>query len=419
MDQIRVLIADDDPDILDVLTRVIEDDVAMTLVGAATRAEEAIQLATEHQPDVALIDVRMPGGGGPTATRSIRRRSPSTKVIAFSTFEAPETVTSMLESGACGYVSKGDSALDIVRAIRSCREGKTPLSRRIRDSVAETFAHELTARSSATPRANRRARILRFIDGEGLDVVFQPIVDLRTGRVVAVEALSRFSTRPRRTPDRWFHEARELGLGVALEVAAAREALAVLPSLPLDVCLTLNFSPQTLSSPEFAVLVAGQPLDRLIVEVTEQAEISGADRLAENLAAWRWAGLQVAVDDAGAGFSTLGRIVQLRPEFIKLDIALTREIDTDVAGQMLVEKLQAFATGVGVTLVAEGIETDAQLRTLRALGVSLGQGYHLGRPGPLPPVGSDGELSWGGRHAFGDRVAGSSAGGAIASAHRA
>jgi EAL domain-containing protein (putative c-di-GMP-specific phosphodiesterase class I) len=110
--------------------------------------------------------------------------------------------------------------------------------------------------------------------------------------------------------------------------------------------------------------------------------------------------------------------VQLRPEFIKLDITMTRRIETDAARQLLVEKLQGFAAEVGATLIAEGIETDGQIDKLLSLGVGAGQGFRLGRPGPLPPAGEDGELVWKGRHAFEDRGQSSSVGDAITSAPR-
>jgi EAL domain-containing protein (putative c-di-GMP-specific phosphodiesterase class I) len=399
MNDIRVLIADDDPEVLDLLARVIDDDPAMEVVASARGADEAIELASEHRPDVAVLDVRMPGGGGPRAARAILRRSPSTDVVAFSTFEAADSVLTMLEAGARGYVSKSDPPREIARAIRRCREGDTALSTRIRDLTAESLATKAVKRTSGVSRGKRRERIFRFIDGDGLEVVFQPIVDLESGNIVAVEALSRFMDPSPRTPDGWFREARDVGLGVALEIAAARVALRSLPLLPWSVSLSLNFSPEAIESAEFTALMGHHPVDRLIVEVTEQNDGTAA-KLQDALAPWRWAGLLVAVDDVGAGYSTLGRIVQVQPDLIKLDIALTRGLVGDPGRQMLVEKLQEYAGGVGSTLVAEGIESEEQMTRLRSLGVRVGQGFHLGRPGPLPAASRDGTLAWEGRHAF-------------------
>jgi EAL domain-containing protein (putative c-di-GMP-specific phosphodiesterase class I)/DNA-binding NarL/FixJ family response regulator len=405
MDAIRVLIADDDPEVIDVLTEVIATDPSMDLVGTAGGADAAIDLAKEHHPDVALLDVRMPGGGGPRAARGIRRSSPQTGVIALSASEAPDTVMTMLESGASGYVSKADSTLEILRAIRRCQEGKPSLSGRVRDGVAETLADRVAGGPAKTMRTDAvRDRILRFIDGDDLDVVFQPIVELTTGAVVAVESLARFTTRPRRAPDIWFREARDRGLSVQLEMAAVRKALAHLPALPPSVSLSLNFSPEAIESEEFPVVLARQPLDRLIVEVTEQSAPGDHASLEEALRPWRWAGLLVAIDDAGAGFSTLNRMVELRPEFIKLDITLTRDIETDIARQSLVEMLQVHSAQVGASLVAEGIEKDGQIARLLELGVGLGQGHRLGRPGPLPTLNSTGAVRWEGRHAFAART---------------
>jgi EAL domain-containing protein (putative c-di-GMP-specific phosphodiesterase class I) len=398
MDDIRVLIADDDPEVLQLLARVIDDDPAMEVVASARGADEAIELATEHRPDVAVLDVRMPGGGGPRAARAILRRSPSTDVVAFSTFEAAESVLSMLEAGARGYVSKSDPA-EIAGAIRRCRGGDTALSTRIRDKTAESLATSALKRTNAASRGKRRERIFRFIDGDGLDVVFQPIVDLDDGNIVAVEALSRFTDPSHRSPDVWFREARDVGLGVALEVAAARLALRSLPLLPWSVSLALNFSSEALGSAEFTTLMGHHPVDRLIVEVTEQTD-GPTSTLQDALAPWRWGGLLVAVDDVGAGYSTLGRIVQLQPDLIKLDITLTRGLQSDPGRQILIGKLQEYAGGVGATLIAEGIETAEQMAQLRALGVRVGQGYHLGRPGPLPAPTREGTLLWEGRHAF-------------------
>jgi EAL domain-containing protein (putative c-di-GMP-specific phosphodiesterase class I)/CheY-like chemotaxis protein len=399
MDDIRVLIADDDPEVLELLTRVIDDDPSMEVVASARGADEAIDLATRHHPDVAVLDVRMPGGGGPRAARAIRKRSPDTDIVAFSTFEAPESVLGMLEAGARGYVSKSDPAPEIARAIRRARDGETALSARIRDGAAESLAGKAVRRTSGTSIGNRRERIFRFIDGEDLDVVFQPIVDIDDGTIVAVEALSRFMTPSPRSADAWFREAREVGLGVELELAAARLALRALPRLPWSVSLSLNFSPAALASSGFTTLMGHHPVDRLVVEVTEQTDGSVA-MLQDALAPWRWGGLLLAVDDTGAGYSTLGRIVQLQPELIKLDIELTHGVETDAGRQVLIGKLQEYATSVGATLIAEGIETDEQIVLLRALGVRLGQGFRLGRPGPLPAPSADGVLVWKGRHAF-------------------
>ena len=402
MDPIQILIADDDPGVLEVLTSIVAADPAMDVIGAANGAEEAIDLARDLRPDVALVDVRMPGGGGPRAARGIRRGSPHTVVIALSAIEDPVAVVAMVEAGASGFVSKVDTTLEIVRAIRRCNEGRTSLSARIRDGAAEALASRLTSGISlAGPRRVSRDRIKDFVDdGEGVHIVFQPIVDLRGGTIVAVEALARFLTRPRRSPDAWFADAREHGLGIDLEIAAMRRALTHLPKLPPGVRMALNLSPDALGSVQFALLLEEEPLDRLILEVNEQTRIVDPQRLTRALEPWRDGGVLVAVDDVGAGFSGLNRLVELRPDFIKLDIALTRGIDSDHTRRSVVTMLGSFAREIGAALIAEGLETDTQIARLLELDVRLGQGFRLGRPGPLPFPDGSGRLRWGGRHTF-------------------
>ncbi|HEV8564291.1 MAG TPA: EAL domain-containing protein [Actinomycetota bacterium] len=401
MDPIRVLIADDDPAILEILTFLVSSDPSMDFVGAASGADEAIDLAKEHLPDVALLDARMPGGGGPRAARGIRRGSPHTDIIALSVSEDPVTVVTMLDSGASGYVSKGDSTKEILRAIHRSREGRTSLSARVRGAVAETLADHVTSQARAAGRrSGTRSRIKDLIDSDAIHIVFQPIVNLRTGDVVAVEALARFMTRPRRSPEVWFADARDTGVGVELELAAARRALTNVEKLSPPARLAVNLSPEAICSEQLAVALSQVPLDRLIVEVTEQTRIVDEERFHAVIEGWRAEGLLLAVDDVGAGFSGLNRVVDLRPDFIKLDLALTHGIASDHVRRTLVSTLATFAVGVGTAVIAEGIESDDQITGLLELGVELGQGYRLGRPGPLPPADATDRVRWAGRHAF-------------------
>ena len=140
--------------------------------------------------------------------------------------------------------------------------------------------------------------------------------------------------------------------------------------------------------PRFEALLADQPLDRLILEVTEHSRIDDYTVLLPTLDKLRARGLQLAVDDAGAGCSTFRHIIQLSPDIIKLDMSLTRDIDTNPARRALASALIVFARDTSAKMVAEGIETPGELAALRALGVMHGQGYLLGRPPtrPRPPA---------------------------------
>lgn len=226
-------------------------------------------------------------------------------------------------------------------------------------------------------------RIRRVLDQELLTIVYQPIRNLENGETSGLEALARFDAEPKRSPDKWFGEAWEVGLGIDLELLAARKATERLADFPGELYLSVNVSPETLRSQPFGDLVRSLPARRLVVEVTEHAVIDEYGPLSVAAAILRQHGVRIAVDDMGAGYSGLNRVLQLHPDTAKLDIYLTRDVDRDAARQALVSGTVGFANRVGLQLVAEGIETEAELQALKVLGVSHGQGYHLGRPGPL------------------------------------
>jgi EAL domain-containing protein (putative c-di-GMP-specific phosphodiesterase class I) len=215
--------------------------------------------------------------------------------------------------------------------------------------------------------------------------VVQPIVDLATGEAVGFEALSRFtepSGAPRRT-DLVFADARTLGLGGRLELAAARSALALFPDLPPGTYLSVNLSPAALLDPAAFDLLGAALNDaagRLVVEVTEHQHVSDYPTLLHVLARLRARGLRLAIDDTGSGFASLQHVALMRPEIIKLDIAFVRDVHRDPARRAVTRAMLGFAAEVGATLVAEGVETAAEHEELLRLGATVGQGYHLGRP---------------------------------------
>jgi EAL domain-containing protein (putative c-di-GMP-specific phosphodiesterase class I) len=233
--------------------------------------------------------------------------------------------------------------------------------------------------------AHRREKFVRItLADKSLQTVFQPIVDLRTGGTVGAEALARFTAPPFRAPNLWFAEAEELGLGTELEVTALRSALEQLVKLPSGLYLSINASPATIVSAEFRAAMAAIPAERVVLELTEHRGIDDYHLFGEAISELRSNGLRLAVDDAGAGFSSFRHILNLRPDIIKLDIALTRGIDTDPARRALGSAMLAFGLDAyNASIVAEGVETQSELTTLQSLGCHYGQGYYLGRPAQI------------------------------------
>ena len=213
---------------------------------------------------------------------------------------------------------------------------------------------------------------------EPITPVFQPLVELGTGRLIGFEALSRFNSEPQRTPDAWFNQAGRCGRGLALEMAAIKAALAA-PGRPPGTYLSLNFSPSALASPKIMAILPRNMSD-IVVEVTEHELASEDGGLEEGLAKMRARGARIAVDDAGAGYAGLNQVMRVQPDVIKLDRSLIEGVHSDSAKSALVEFFVMFARRVGAGVCTEGIETLDELRTLINLGVSYGQGFLLGRP---------------------------------------
>jgi EAL domain-containing protein (putative c-di-GMP-specific phosphodiesterase class I) len=246
--------------------------------------------------------------------------------------------------------------------------------------VAEIVAEQIDRQELETEKRRLEwSRIRAVLDDEQVDVEFQPVFDLAEDRVVSLEALARFSREPVRSPADWFAEANGVGLGAELELAAIEVAVERLSAFPSDVALAINVSPATALHPRFFELVLGVA-DRLVIEITEHAQVEDYDELAEALAPLRACGARLAIDDVGAGFASLRHILRLQPDIVKLDLTLTHEISRDPAREALAWSLVRFAEGIEATITAEGIESPEDLAVLRSLGIAYGQGFYLARP---------------------------------------
>ncbi|MFP4149026.1 MAG: EAL domain-containing protein [Nitriliruptoraceae bacterium] len=248
---------------------------------------------------------------------------------------------------------------------------------------------EVAAPAGDEERAAWEPPLRRTLAEGSYEVVFQPILSLHDGRLLAVEALTRFASPPSAPPDVWFARATDLGLGVELELAVIRRALETSSNLSRDVALSFNASPTTLADERLLALLDRYPDRALIAEVTEHAAVDDYQHLAHGIEALRRRGVELAVDDAGAGFASLRHIVRLNPDHIKLDPSLTQDLGDDPIRRSLADSLVLFARRTGTNVIVEGIETAADLATWRELGADAAQGYLLARPGPLPVSGTD------------------------------
>jgi EAL domain-containing protein (putative c-di-GMP-specific phosphodiesterase class I) len=256
-----------------------------------------------------------------------------------------------------------------------------------RDVLAmRAFAEVLALHFDATGQVQRKheratASVQSAMDLGLPRMVFQPIYAIAGMRLRGFECLARFDIAPYRSPDRWFSLAHEVGLGLALEYHAIEKALGFAPNFADNLCLNVNSSPELLTSGKLQDLAShGADLSRVVLEITEHAVVHDYAALGRALAPLRAQGMKLAVDDVGAGYSSMRHILSLKPDIIKLDMNIARSIDTDSMRKALAKGLTTFAHEIGSLVVAEGVETRAELETLAVLGVDSAQGYFLAKP---------------------------------------
>ncbi|HMJ76889.1 MAG TPA: EAL domain-containing protein, partial [Iamia sp.] len=292
----------------------------------------------------------------------------------------------VLEAGATDFLTKPVERTEVVFRVRNhlhTRSLHARLHARNEELVAEVQEHRRLDHRARALLAAKERRIRELIESGPPEIAFQPIAELATGAIVGYEALARFTAEPRRPPDHWFAEATEVGRGVELELAAVTAALAETERLPAGTVVSVNVSPVAACSPDLPALLGVRDGRLVVLEITEHERVDDYEQLLVALGRLRETGVRLAVDDAGAGFASLQHILTLRPDVIKLDIALTRDIDRDPIKRALASSLVAFSGEIGSRLVAEGIESEAELAALVDLGVHWGQGFHLGRPRPV------------------------------------
>lgn len=235
-------------------------------------------------------------------------------------------------------------------------------------------------------------RVEQVLGGGQFTTVFQPIVDVRSGRVEMVEALTRFAPQPDRSPDAWFADAWRTGFGPELELAALEAAVASTAGVPTGARMAVNLNPHLVHHPALGPALEAAGPHRIVLELTEHVAVEDYPKVRQGLVGLRDMGVQLAIDDTGSGFASLSHILKLDPDIIKLDRELISGIDHDPVRQSLATAIVHFSGDIGADVVAEAVETADELLAVRDLGIRLAQGFLLARPGPLAKVGAEHDL---------------------------
>lgn len=389
MDAATVLIVDDQPANVTLLERIIRE-AGINDVHGVTDPLEAVDYCLAIDADLVLLDLHMPHKSGFALMAELGDRIPDDTFLPVLVLTADTTIEAKsraLSAGAKDFLTKPFDRVEVALRVFNLLETRMLYAdlKRHTTAIQADLDHRLAHdRRVAVQHRERNERIDSIMRGGLLTMVFQPIADLRSGATVGVEALARFDCEPRRPPNEWFAEAAVIGRGTELELAAVHAALSQLDKLPPDLFMSINVSPETATAPELARILRTVPGGRVVLELTEHTRIADYDALLKAFEPLRLHGVRIAVDDAGAGYSSFHHVLRVHPDMLKLDTALTRGIHDDPARRALGTALVTFARELDATVIAEGIETPEELTTLQDLGIGWGQGYHLSRPGRLP-----------------------------------
>lgn len=255
--------------------------------------------------------------------------------------------------------------------------------RALRD--AEWTAH----RKTEAHQIELKREFADFLRKGIVTTLFQPVFGEREGKkfILGYESLSRGPQGQKlESPELLFSIAKELSQTAALDFICLQSALRAAGDMPAGLLLFINVEPLSILTPEFKFFLLSQekpfPTDRLVFEITEREIIENYQEFNRNLNFFRQLGIRIAIDDAGSGYSSLNQIVRIKPDFVKLDALMVRDIDTDHFKQDIVEAFIGFAHKNNIVILAEGVETDAELAYLKKIRIDYWQGYHLARPAP-------------------------------------
>lgn len=353
-------------------------------VTAVTDSRMVAGLLASVDPDLVLLDLQMPHLNGHVVLEQVMsfaagRYLPVLVTTADTSRRARDLA---LSRGARDFMAKPIDNVDLLLRVANLLETRQ-LYVNLRRSTAGFMG-----RRGQEPLADIETRIRHVLDTEAVSPVYQPVLDLGKRTVVGHEALARFAAPHRFGPAGWFADATAVGLGVELERMAVAKAVSLLAVTPPESFLAVNLSPAAiLSVSEFPLCGAGA-CPRIVIELTEHEPIEDYSALHRALAPMREQGARLAADDLGSGYAGFRHLIALQPDIIKLDISLISGIQHSRGQRALTAALLAFAADVGAMVIAEGIETREELAVLQDLGVPWGQGYHLGRPVPVPWTGS-------------------------------
>jgi len=382
-EEVKVLVVDDHPQVRNAFRGLLNR--AGYVVTTEDDAPAAVDALRTGGFDIVLTDANLPSGTGMDVLTAARRVDPSLPVVFVTGSRDLDLAHRAIEHGALRFLTKPVTGDELLGVIGEALRARTH--------------HATGPRVSSRMRALEPdlSRIKRATDfDEALDLLWmamQPVVSMQQRRVIAYEALVRSDHRTLGRPDLLIAAAEQLGrvydLGRRIRANVATRVV----EAHGDVDVLVNLHPTDLADPDLYDPEA--PLSavssRIILEITERASLEEIKNVEERIAELRKLGFRIAVDDLGAGYGSLSAIALIRPDLVKIDMSLVRNVDADPVRLRMIKSIGSMCQQLGTQFLCEGVETRAELEVLVANGVDMVQGYFLGRParalaGPLEEV---------------------------------
>lgn len=372
-----VLVVDDEPELLRGVSRGLK--LQGYSVTEARNGEEAVQHLSRRAFDVVVSDIVMPGMGGIQLLKEVRQHDLHVPVVLMTGEPAVSTAVQALEYGAFHYLTKpvDVDALDTIvqKAVRMHRMA------RVKQQAAELLGH---AGALGADRAGLEASFDRAV--HSMWMAYHPIIDVNKKTIFGYEALLRSTEPSLPHPGAVIDAAMRLGRLESLGRAIRSLASEPIPA-DADFALFVNLHVTDLTDPSLSD--PESPLSkiahRVVLEITERSSLDEVKDARRRVAALREMGFRIAVDDLGAGYAGLSSFTLLEPEIVKLDMSLVRDIHVTSTKQKVVRSMTALSKDMGMTVVAEGVETREERDCLVDLGCDLLQGFLFAKPGRAFP----------------------------------
>jgi EAL domain-containing protein (putative c-di-GMP-specific phosphodiesterase class I)/CheY-like chemotaxis protein len=365
----RILAVDDDPLVRRCISRILVN--AGHEVVPASHGADALQLASDRAFDVALVDYHLPFIDGLEVLQRLREVQPGClRVLVTGALELPMILDAVNRGEVMRVVEKPFESAGLVGAVEDAMSARRRMMEVCR--VQEQVASE-----------HERGMLKECLEGDFLRLALQPIISGKNGKIEAFECLLRSSHGVLDGPLSVIRAAERHQMLTELACVVSTRAAQWMEKLPDQIKLFMNLHPDELADPGGILHRLGplQPwAERVVLEITERSRLQGIEAWDESVERVTELGFSIAVDDLGAGYSSLSVLAELQPRFIKVDMSIVRGIDTEPRKQRLVDLLCRFADATGATLIAEGVETKEEATALRVCGAHMLQGYLFGKP---------------------------------------